>query len=163
MNGDQLPAGYQRGGVVDAGARIFRESHDRRGVGEPPPKARKTCLDLAAKAAVKQEVLRRIARERQLGEEHEIRTQLTLRAARGADDPLSVPLDVPDQEVHLRQRDPERLAHWVPAQNLLAIVSCLSAACPAPGVVPCPAPGVVPFPAPGVVAYAPPPPAPARV
>src|SRR5438270_12774814 len=83
----------------------------------------------------KQEVLGRIARERQLGEEHEIRTQLTLRAARGADDPLGVPLDVPDQEVHLRQRDPERLAHVVPAQNLPAIVSCLSAVCPAPGVV----------------------------
>ena len=32
VDGDELPARDQRGGVVDAGGRIFRESHDRRGV-----------------------------------------------------------------------------------------------------------------------------------
>ena len=39
--------------------------------------ARQACLDLAAEAAVEQQVLGRIAREGELGEQHQVGTELS--------------------------------------------------------------------------------------
>ncbi len=65
---DDLAAGDERGGVVDAGARVFgKADHDAASVHllAHPLQAH---LDLAPEAAMEQQILRRIARERQLRE-----------------------------------------------------------------------------------------------
>ena len=67
----------------------------------------KRCFHLPPEAAVEQQVLRRIAGERELGEDHKIGPEIRLRATRRGDYALRVALDVSDQKIELGKREPE--------------------------------------------------------
>ena len=76
----------------------------RRSPPMPPTLARTRCharIDLAAEAAMEQQILRRIAGERELGKHDEIGCELGLRAARGRDHARGVALDVADEQIEL--------------------------------------------------------------
>jgi hypothetical protein len=60
---------------------------------------------------MKQQILRRIARERELGEDNEVRPEIRLRAPRSSDYALRIALDVSDQKIELGKREPERWVH----------------------------------------------------
>src|SRR5215831_13240578 len=60
---------------------------------------------------MKEQILRWVARERQLGIEHQICTEFATRLPRAGDDLRRIATHVPDQEVELRQRDLQRFSH----------------------------------------------------
>ncbi len=115
----------QRGGVVDARARVFGKAHhDVRALhflahtlqGE---------LRLQSEPAVEQEILGWIPRQGELRKEDEVGAQVGVRVPGRRDDPPSVAVHVPDEQVELCQGDPEGLFHALrrrlPAATRLAI------------------------------------------
>ncbi len=63
--------------------------------------------DLPAQALVKQQVLRRIAAQRELGEEHDIGVEPLARVHRRVENTLCVAGDISDKKIELRQGEPE--------------------------------------------------------
>ena len=101
------PPRDQRRGVVDAARGCTRGSRACTATSRTSrAHARQARLDLAAEAAVEQQVLGRIAREGQLRETAPGRRRARSRACRAVvDDARGIALHVADQQVELRQGD----------------------------------------------------------
>jgi len=103
---DDVPAGTDGRGVVDVVVALG-EADDRRDadrtIGEPVdarPRAREEVL-------LEEQVLGRVAGDRELGEEDEVGAG-GLRLVQAADDALAVPSQVADDRVDLRESEPHR-------------------------------------------------------
>src|ERR1700722_14426231 len=109
--GGDAAAGDQRGRVVNVAAAVFRIADDDGCAADLAADALKPGLEVAAKAAVEQQVLRRVSRQRKLREHPEVVRELRVRMARRVDDALGVPLHITDQKIDLRQGNLQRFAH----------------------------------------------------
>ena len=94
----------QRGRVVDASRGSLGEADDRVDAGTAARRLFKRGPALAHEEGVEQEILRRVAREGQLGEDDQVRAGFARPAGEG-DDPLEILAQVPDRGVDLRQCD----------------------------------------------------------
>jgi hypothetical protein len=56
---------------------------------------------------VKEQIFRRIPRQRQLGKQHQIRPGIRTSLPRGIDDPRRVPVHITNEQIDLRECNPE--------------------------------------------------------
>ena len=91
--------------------RVLGETHHHVNVAHLVANPRQSLLDLPAKTPMEQQVLGRVPAERQLGEQHQVGAELGMRAARVVRDAPGVARHIPDEQIDLRQRDPQRFAH----------------------------------------------------
>ncbi len=107
VDGADRAIGDQCSRVVNARPRVFRKAdHDVRPADLVAyPLQRR--FGLQPESAVKQQILRRITRQRQLGKQHEVCAHLGVRTPRARNDPLGISVHVADQQIELRERNPE--------------------------------------------------------
>ena len=68
---------------------------------------RQPILDLPAKATMKQQILGRITRQGELGKQHQVGVEIRASPARRVDHARCIPMHVADQQVELRECNPE--------------------------------------------------------
>ena len=103
----QHPIAQQRCGVVDVPTDIFGVADDHAHAPHRLTDGRERPIDRLPEAAMEQQVLGRITRQRQLGEQDKIGMQLSTGSTCNLDDSRSIAMHIADQEVVLRQSDPE--------------------------------------------------------
>ncbi len=113
MNGGNGAATDERGGVVDPRAGVLGKSQDDARVLHFLPYPVESQLDLAAKAAVKQQILGGVTRERELREHHEIGAELRTSTTRRRDHAGGVSMHIANQKVELCEGNFERVAHEI--------------------------------------------------
>ncbi len=102
------------GGVVDHRASRLRPADHGGDAAAGGSDAGHRLLALVQEARAQQQVFRRVAAHRQLGEHHQLGAVLVARLADHLDDALGVAGDIADREVELRHRDADR-SHGIPA------------------------------------------------
>jgi hypothetical protein len=114
------PVAQDAGGVVDHRARALRPADhggDATGRGRGDPCHR--LLAVVQEARAQQQVLGRIARQRQLREQHQVRAVLVTRLGDHLHDPVGVVVDRPDREVELGHGDAQGFGHVVARSSSL--------------------------------------------
>src|SRR5579863_6306326 len=114
------------GRVIDRRTTILRKPDHDGWTGHLPAHFLQSRLDLPAKAAVKEQVLGRVTRQRQLRIEDEIRSELRTSLAGGLDHTLGVAVDVPDEQIELGECDPEYCVHSPAAVPPAAVAYCFT-------------------------------------
>src|ERR1700733_4948162 len=103
MIGRDRAAGDQGHGIVDIKTGVFGIADDDIDAVDLGAQPLEPALDLAAKAAMEEQILRGVAREGELGKPNEVGVELLPRAARTVDDAVGIGLHVTDQKVDLRE------------------------------------------------------------
>ncbi len=116
---EDLAVADQRRAVVDRVADVLRIAEIDGDAAHAVADFRKPGLDSCTQAPMQQQILGRIAAERELGEQHEVAAVLVARTRRVLDHLVRVRVDRADARVQLRETDPHPSA--------LAIVSPRSA------------------------------------
>ncbi len=104
MPRQHAPTPHQAGGIVDVPLRVLRISHHDADLGHCLGQVLECPADLPPHAAMEQQILGRIAGQREFGKQHQVGPQLIARAPRLADHALEIAADVADQQIDLRQR-----------------------------------------------------------
>src|SRR5690606_866969 len=102
---DDLPVRDQRGRVVDELALILGIAEHDADAGDVRAHALERRLDAVPEAPVKQQILRRVARQRELWEQNELGAELVARARGGVEHLVRVLVDAADAGIELRERD----------------------------------------------------------
>jgi hypothetical protein len=106
--GEQRAIAKQRGGVVNAAIRIFGVTDHDGDAANFGAHAIECRIHLLAQSVVEQQVFGGIARQAQLGHQHQVGLEPAARLVRRVDDALHVARDVAHEQVDLGKADTER-------------------------------------------------------